>query len=302
MTRPTLWLGVVLMALNGLAEDSAIHGTFNGKLLATGAGRILLLNRDGTVHWTHKGQNCSDVWMLPNGNVLHADNNVTEIDPNTDAVVWSYRPEDQKGGGTFACQRLANGCTMVGENSAGRIVEVDPDGRIVFELKLPMCQPGSHNNLRMVRKLDNGNYLVCHKEKARVREYTPAGQVVFDVKVTQIAFSAVRLPNGNTVVGHIESVTEFDPDGKPVWEFKTSELDDVRIGMICGIHVLPDGTVVMGCYRAVHGPDGAAILAVSREKRLLWRYSVVSGTGDRNMMGVQVLDVSGAPLPGPVLR
>jgi len=296
MKRTTLSLAVLAVALNFAAAEKSIHGAFDGQLLATGARRILLLDKDGKVLWSHKGGNCGDIWMLPNGNVLHADNNVAEINPETDETVWSYRPEQQKGGGTFACQRLANGNTVVGENSAGRIVEVDKDGKVVFELKLPMCKPGSHNNLRMVRKLDNGNYLGCHKGEAMVREYTPNGAVVFEVKGSAIAFSATRLPNGNTVVGHIENVTEFDPEGKVVWQFSKTELPDIKIGMICGINVLPDGTVVMGCYRAVHGPDGAAVCAVSRDKKLVWRYSVPSGKGDRNMMGVQVLDGEGTAL------
>jgi len=289
-----------LASLDGAdpAETKLIHGTLNNRILATGTGRMLLLDNTGKILWKHKGANCSDIWMLKNGNILLADNNVIEVDPKSDKVVWSYKPEMQKGGGTFACQRLENGNTMVGENSAGRIVEVDPKGKIVFELKLPLCQPGSHNNLRHVRKLANGNYLVAYKAKAMVREYTPAGKVVFEVKTKPIAFSAVRLPNGNTVVGHINCVTEFDPKGKQVWQFDKKEIKDVKIGMICGIHVLPSGNIVMGIYAAAKGKDGASLLEITREKKLVWRYVA----GDRHMMGVQLLDEKGKPLPGPALR
>lgn len=300
MRKLTIATMVLLSAALVLAEGK-VHGPLNGQLLATGAGRILLIDKDGKILWKHKGGNCSDIWMLKNGNVLHADNNVAEINPKTNETVWSYRPDQQKGGGTFACQRLDNGNTMVGENSAGRIVEVNKEGKVVFELKLPMCQPGSHNNLRMARKLDNGNYLVCHKGKALVREYTPQGEVVFEVKVSQAAYSAVRLPNGNTIVGHIESVTEFDPKGNPVWEFHKKDLPELKIGMMCGIHVLGDGTVAMGFYRADHSENGAGLLAVSRDKKLVWRY-VDRPKGDRNMMALQVLDESGKPLSGPAQR
>ena len=311
MRKPTfiVLLAVVLSAVGlvqidgaDVAESKLIYGTLKGQVLATGTGRMLLLDNTGKILWKHKGGNCSDIWMLKNGNILLADNNVIEVDPKTDKVVWSYKPAMQKGGGTFACQRLKNGNTMVGENSAGRIVEVDPKGKIVFELKLPLCQPGSHNNLRHVRKLANGNYLVCYKAKALVREYTPAGKVVFEVKVKPIAFSAVRLPNGNTVVGHIDCVTEFDPKGKQVWQFDKKELKGVKVGMICGIHVLPGGNVVMGIYGVVRGQDGAGLLEITREKKLVWRYASLSKKGDRHMMGVQLLDEKGKPLPGPALR
>ena len=295
-------LGVMFVTGPVLGEEKLIQGTLKGQILTTGSGKVLLLDKTGKTLWEHKGQNCSDVWMLANGNVLLADNNVVEINPKTDKVVWTYRPPQQKGGGTFTCQRLADGNTMVGENSAGRIVEVDKEGKIVFELKLPLCQPGSHNNLRMVRKLDNGNYLVCYKDKAMVREYTPKGKVVFEVKVTQIAYSAVRLPNGNTVVGHIESVTEFDPKGKVVWQFNVKDLPGVKLGMICGIHVLPGGNVVMGFYRVAIGPDGAGLIEVTREKKLVWRYISRAKGGERHTMGVQKLDAKGKPLPGKALR
>ncbi len=304
MRNSTVAVVLVVLGVMGLvtAAEPVVKGTLGGRILATGSGKVLLIDPAGKTLWKHKGQNCSDIWMLENGNILLADNNVLEIDPRTDKVVWSYRPARQKGGGTFSAQRLADGNTMVGENSAGRIVEVDKSGKIVFELKLPLCQPGSHNNLRMVRKLDNGNYLVCYKDKAMVREITPAGKVVFEVKVSGIAFSAVRLANGNTVVGHINHVTEFDPKGKVVWQFDKSKLAGAKVGMICGIHVLPSGNVVMGIYGVVRGDDGAGVLEVSRDKKLVWRYVCPDKTGERHMMGVQLLDAKGKPLPGPALR
>ena len=136
---------VSLLPAAAAADGPRVQGKLSGQVLATGSGKVLLLDATGKTLWQFKGRNCSDVWMLDNGNVLLADNNVSEIDPKTNKVVWSYRPPQQKGGGTFACQRLAGGITMVGENSAGRIVEVDKAGKVVFELKLPLCKPGSHN-------------------------------------------------------------------------------------------------------------------------------------------------------------
>jgi len=287
---------ILLMSGVVSGEEQFVHGTLEGQVLATGSGRILLFDETGKILWQHKGANCSDIWMLDNGNVLHADNNVHEIDPKTNKVVWCYKPPQQKGGATFSCQRLANGNTVVGENSGGRIVEVDKDGKVVFELKLPLCKPGSHNNLRMVRKIMNGNYLVCHKGPALVREYTPDGKVVFEVKVSDVAFSAVRLENGNTLVGHINCVSEFDPKGKQVWQFNRKELSDLKIGMICGIQVLPNNNIVVGLYRADNSPNGAGVFEITREKKLVWRYVRSSGKADRNMIGVQRLDKNGKPL------
>jgi len=183
---------------------------------------------------------------------------------------------------------------LVGENSTGRVLELDKDGKTVFELKVEPYKAGKHHNLRMVRKLENGNYLVCFSGAKLVREYTPEGEIVFEVKTKTLAFSAVRLPNGNTVVGDISQVVEFDPEGKEVWKLESSDLKGVEIGKMCGINVLPNGNMVIGIYASKQNKNGAALMEVTRDKKIVWRYFKVNG--DRSMMSGQKLDDSGKAL------
>jgi hypothetical protein len=93
-----------------------------------------------------------DAKMLPNGHILLFDNRgdlitehgrsrVLEIDPGTGGIVWSYEGTDSdpldsdiRGG----AQRLANGNTLISESTAGRIIEVAPDGSIVWEYVSPL--------------------------------------------------------------------------------------------------------------------------------------------------------------------
>jgi len=286
-----------------IAQDSPplIRGELAGQILATGARRVLIMDSAGKILWEHKGGNCSDVWMLDNGNILHADGNTTEIDPKTNEVVFSYKPTVTKGGGTFTCQRLDNGNTVVGENSTGRILELAKDGEVVFEMKVEPYTEGNHHNLRMVRKLKNGNYLVCHSGKGLVREYAPDGRSVFEVTVKGVAYSAVRLPNGNTLVGHIDFISEFDPEGKQVWQFAKSDLGDLVTGMMCGIHPQPNGNIAVGVYRAYNKEkQGVALFEINRDKKVVWQYS--NPGADRAMMSIQKLTADGKPLPGDVLR
>ena len=282
-------------------EPQRLYGTLAGKVIASG-GTLLTFDGEGKTIWSHPGGNCSDIWMLNNGNVLFANSEVNEVDPKTKKIVFNYKSSVPGGGGAYSCQRLENGNTLIGENSTGKILEVGPDGKVVFELQLPLTKVGEHHNLRMVRKLKSGNYLACHSGKHIVREYTPKGEVVFEVTVGNIAFSAVRLPNGNTMVGHIDAVTEFNPQGKAVWEFKKTDLPDVAIGMICGIHVQPNGNLLMGIYQIQKVPNGAGALEITREKKLVWRYIDEAKNANGAMMGVQLLDAEGKPLPGDVLR
>jgi hypothetical protein len=39
---------------------------------------------------------------------------------------------------------------------------------------------------------------------------------------------------------------------------------------------------------------------ITRNKTLVWRYALASA--DRNLMGIQVLDPQGRPLPGDTIR
>ncbi|OVE80954.1 hypothetical protein BVY04_04480 [bacterium M21] len=299
LRRLVFTLGFMSLATSLLGNDGPVYGDLKGQVLATGT-RILLMDSAGKELWQHPGGNCHDIWMLDNGNVLFANGEIIEVDPKTDKVVFKYTPEATKGGGAYACQRLDNGNTVVGENSAGRITEVDPAGKVVFKLDLPMISPGNHHNLRMVRKLDNGNYLVCHSKKRLVREYTPSGEVKFEVTVDTLAFSAVRLPNGNTMVGHISGVTEYSSDGKVLWTFSPKDLPEVSIGKITGIHVQPNGNIALGIYGIKKGANGAEFLEITHDKKLVWRY--LPAKPARWRMSVQVLTADGKPVPGKVLR
>lgn len=277
-----------------------VRGQLKGKVLATGGGRVFIFDRTGKVLWQHRGGNVHDVWMLPNGNVLFADGAVKEVSPATGKVVFQYKPKVTKGGGAYACQRLANGNTLIGENATGRVLEVDKRGNIVFELQVKPYKPGNHHNMRMARKLRNGNYLVCQSGPHLVREYTPAGKIVQEIKVHTIAFSAVRLDNGNTMVGYLDKITEFDPRGNKVWEFTSKDIPGVHIGKMCGIHVQPNGNVVVGVYAAYRGGKGLGAFEITRAKKLVWGYS--DPKRDRSMMGVHKLDERGKPLPGRTVR
>lgn len=81
--------------------------------------------------------------LLANGNLLVFDNQghggrskVIEFDPFTQQIVWEYC--DGAGSSLYSktcgsCQRLEGGNTLITESDNGRAIEVDRDGRIVWE-------------------------------------------------------------------------------------------------------------------------------------------------------------------------
>ena len=70
----------------------------------------------------------------------HGDSRVLEIDPLTQAVLWSYRGTPERRFWSYflgSSARLPNGNTLITESAAGRAFEVARDGRRVWEYVNP---------------------------------------------------------------------------------------------------------------------------------------------------------------------
>lgn len=304
-----LWLSCLLfcgICLAAQAQTTAtqpiVTGDLKGQILTASSRSVMILDPQGKVVWEHKTENLPhDVWMLRSGNILYADEaTVTEV-TRDHKVVFEYRPAPSKGGGAFTCQRLPGGATLVGENSTGRILEVERSGDVVFKFKVEPFTAGGHQNMRMARKLENGHYLVCHSGANMVREYTPQGKIVREFPTGALAFSAVRTPKGTTLVGALERIIEFGADGKVAWEFKTSDIPGVTINNVTGIHLLPNGNIAAGCYRAYDKDGrGVGLFEITRDKKLAWSYA--NPRGEHTMMPIQMLTAEGKAMPGGPAR
>jgi len=92
-----------------------------------------------------------DAKVLPNGHILlfdnegglmkHGKSRVLEVAPDTGGIVWSFEGTDDdplyssiRGG----VQRMSRGNTLISESTSGRILEVTPDGSIVWEYVQPI--------------------------------------------------------------------------------------------------------------------------------------------------------------------
>ncbi|MCK5834523.1 MAG: aryl-sulfate sulfotransferase [Lentisphaeria bacterium] len=293
--KKKIFLTLALLSTLGFAANNRNQGTITGKLkykiAASGQERVIIINHKGKVVWEYPATNVNDLTMLPNGNILFGEGkSITEVN-RAKKVVFSYVSDAGKHTkeGTFFAQRLANGNTVISENAKSRVIEVNRKGKIVFVLDLTKTNPNpGHHNLRMARKLANGNYLVCHSGKHLVREYTPKGKVVWEKKAKGLAFAAVRLKNGNTMISSLNQITEYNKAGKEVWEFKNTDLADHTITNMTGMHVLKNGNVVIGCYAAYKKGKGFGCFEITKAKKLVWGYS--NPKGDFYQMGAQLLN------------
>jgi hypothetical protein len=262
-------------------------------------GKVFIVGADGKVQWEYPAPSCDDVWVLPGGNLLfNTGHGVREVTRDK-KVVFDYQSKSE----IYACQRLANGNTFVGECNAGRLLDVDPSGKIVKEIKLlPEGKNGGHPYIRNARRLENGNTLVAHYGDQVVREYDPQGKVVREIPAPGGPHSVVRLKNGNTLIACGDmtkhaSVIEVDPAGKTVWQVADGDLPGIAMKFMAGIQRLPNGNTVM-CNWLGHNQfgKGPQLIAVTPEKKVVWTYTHEPVM--RTISNVQLLDVPGDATKG----
>jgi len=126
------------------------------------AGNLLLCGRHANTIFVVDKQSAKVVWawgsdhlqgphmptLLDNGHILVYDNGqhtpdnarkytrVLEIDPTSRRIVWQYSGKPRSGfysPSRGSNNRLKNGNTLIAESDSGHLIEVDTDGRIVWE-------------------------------------------------------------------------------------------------------------------------------------------------------------------------
>jgi hypothetical protein len=296
-----LWCAwVVLVALGGAAAAP-------GHRFACAdytQGKVFVVDGAGRVEWSYDAPNANDIWVLPNGNLLFNTGHGAKEVTRDRRVVFSYESTSE----VYACQRLPNGNTFIGESNAGRLLEVDPGGRIVRQIRLlAEGKDGGSAYMRNARRLANGNYLVAHYGDQVVREYDPEGKVVWQVAAPGGPHSVVRLPDGNTLISSADRdgaparVFEVTPDGRTVWEVRGEELPGISLKFMAGLHRLPNGNTVMSNWLG-HGQFGKAphLIEVTRDKRVVWTFA--DHEAMKTISSVQILDVPGDAIAGTILH
>ena len=266
-------------------------------------GKVLLVTAQGKVEWEYPAPGCNDLWVLPNGNLLFVTGHGVKEVTREKKVVFDYRSKSE----IYACQRLPNGDTFVGECNAGRLLEVAPSGKIVKELRLlPEGKDGGHLYMRNARRLPNGHYLVAHYGEQVVKEYDAKGKVVTEILAPGGPHSAIRLPNGNTLIacgdtGKHAKVFEADKTGKTVWQVTSNELPGISLKFMTGLQRLPSGNTVMTNWLG-HGEFGKAphVIEVTPDKKVVWTFA--DHKTMRTISSIQLLDIPGDVTKGEIVH
>ena len=267
-------------------------GNFAGADYSQG---IVFIMENNRIVWQHKAPESNDIWVFPNGNLLFSTGKgVLEVTRQNDTV-FHYASESP----IFACQRLKNGNTFIGECNAGRLLEVSPEGNIVSDICiLPEgISDGTFAFMRNARKLDNGHYLVAHYGDECVKEYDRAGKVVWQVKIPGGPHSVIRLPDGHTLVAVADKtqnprIVELDKQGKTVWEISNKDIPGKPLKFLGGMQYFPDGRLLFTNWVGHVNPEQRNhLFLVDREKNILC--TVENREGIQTMSSVFSLDENG---------
>ncbi|NDV57310.1 aryl-sulfate sulfotransferase [Bacteroides sp. 519] len=265
--RISFFIGLQMCLLN----LSAQLGTFAGCDYSQG---IVFIMQDNKIVWQHEAPESNDIWMLPNGNILFTTGKgVLEMTRQNDTI-FHYQSKSA----IFACQRLANGNTFVGECNAGRLLEISPLGEIVKSISiLPEgVSDGGFGFMRNARQLPNGNYLVAHYSNQVVKEYNAEGKEVWKVEVPGGPHSVIRLPNGNTLISVADMtqnprIIELNKKGKCVWEFSNKDIPNAPLKFLGGMHCFPDKKILFTNWTG-HGnvENKIHLFLINRKKKVLF--------------------------------
>lgn len=277
---------VTLFAFAGSLYAAGLTGRLPSPLLVSGSGRVYLLAPDGHIAWEQK--NCGNIHraMVRGGFIYYSNADLRRVDPGTGKDEIVYRPSPKEG--VYGFDLAGGDRYVVAENGTDFIAELNSSFKPVVRFKGDPYnadlgrKPDPHHHYRMIRKTSKGTYLVGCSSQNVVKEYDVKGKLVWEQKLPNLAFEALRRLNGNTIVAHLDAITEYSPDHQVVWQFKCSDAPELKLANLCGIQELPNGNLVVGTY-ANGRPDGSRTTAfeITREKKVEWSYA---STDDRNMM------------------
>jgi hypothetical protein len=248
--------------------------------------RVMLIDENNNVEWSHPFRIPTDVHRLENGNVLVAGiREAAEIQPDG-KVVWKY----SNPGDLFSAVPLANGNRLIGCSGEFRVIEIDPkDDSVVREFSTKSKGTSGHMHSRHIRTCRNGDTLVALIAESRVNRYSQNGRLYKSYDIRSLAeqcglentgkhqaYSAEELPNGHTLIcsGFPAMVVEVDPAGSVVWSVTPKEVPSVNFMFAGGAKRLANGNTVI-CNWTNHNfaGDYIPVFEVTPEKKVVWSFT-----------------------------
>ena len=101
-----------------------------------------------------------------------------------------------------------------------------------------------------------------------------AGRAFLVAPDGRVAWNKSGCGNGNTLVSHLDAVTEYSPDHQVVWQFTCADAPELKLANLCGIWEQKNGNLVVGTYaNGVEDGSRTTAFEVTRGKKVVWSYA-----------------------------
>ena len=274
--------GLLLLfsALNMFAAEVATHASGPGFAFIAcdvDTSEITKCNAAGEVIWTYAGVRPIDAWALPSNEVLVAylpaprtgNQGGVRLIGEDKQTLFDVPFHDE----IMSCPPLANGNILVNECDAGRISEMDRQGKIIHSFDVKAKGLG-HKTARLIRLTPQGTLLVGECYSHKLREYDTTGKMLKEWELP-MAYGASRLGNGNTLISGYKpaQLLEVDAAGKTVWSLTAADLPAaLNIGSFCEATRLADGNTFIACASRSSKPGPRVVyLLVAPDKHVVWQ-------------------------------
>jgi hypothetical protein len=293
----------------GLAQHSFLY---TGEWDHRNPMQTIFVVRGGKVVWTYQIpikdptgtlEELGDATMLSNGNILFCRKvGASEVTPEK-KIVWNI--DSPAGTEIHSVQPLGLDRVLLVENgSPAKLMIINvASGAVEKQFDLPTGHPAkAHLQFRRVRQTAAGTFLAAHLDNNKVAEYDADGKEIWSVAAPS-PWSAVRLSNGNTLIGCSEhGVREVDSNGQMVWDFTQKDAPTIPLYTIQGVDRLASGNTLIcnWCPFKVKDPKQwpgtVQLIEVTADKKVVWALS--SWTGETDLgpaSSIQLLDQPGSP-------
>ncbi|WP_437222023.1 hypothetical protein SH661x_002595 [Planctomicrobium sp. SH661] len=276
-----LFHGGVLLSGANAEEEQDSKGVKHRVIVCEYSGanhRLAEFDEEGALTWQHPFPTASVCFQIaPNGNVLFADGGhpgrIQEVNRDHQ-VLFDYQSKCEQ---VLGFDLLPSGNVLLAEQGPCQAVEVDREGKIVRTVPMSTTEKVAHLQTRCIHQLSDGHVLAAHEGEGVVREYDQAGKVVWEYPGVTQTFEAIRLANGNTLIGcgTQKRIIEVTPEKQIVWELTAADIPEVNLSWVTGLQVLENGNVVVANFLRGQEGRGAHAFEVTRDqqKRLVWKFA-----------------------------
>lgn len=230
------------------------------------------------MEWKHaigKGEDCNDVELTKEKNILYAYTSGARLITPLQQVVWDYRVKAKEEELFTATQLPSGGYLLAICGHPARIVELDRNGDVLKEIHFETGIERVHNQFRQIEKTKHGTYLIPLFATGRLIEIDEKGKILNQIQIGGTLFSIKQLKNKKLLVACGDGHKWVEVDSRSWHISRTISSDDVlgvSLLFVAELFRLRNGRTLV-CNWNGHSKDKLQpkLIEVDRKNKVKWQ-------------------------------